>query len=353
MLSSGDDGAATAAQGLALAERDASFVRSFAYASGPAYGVLLDAAAPGWREALGPDSDLGALLARALGLDPSAAPAERQASRAARRYRGAEVRREESRREAARARQEAEDRGRFVDGPVLSLPLRSMSLEFDPNGLRPLGEIGTVYPRLRVADAWGVLDAKRGAVLARDFTKVYVAAPFDAKAAPLAGVGWTLDLEPDWSVVAGARDGDWTVDRIADSAAATRDSLDSGAFQDRFPKRSLELSTGIAMSYVEAGDPEGEVVILLHGITDTSRSFSLMTRYLTELRPDLHVFALDQRGHGDSSLPSPADCRGAPERCFRPADFAADVLAFMDQKGIRRAHLVVIPWEASSPRRSR
>jgi pimeloyl-ACP methyl ester carboxylesterase len=63
-------------------------------------------------------------------------------------------------------------------------------------------------------------------------------------------------------------------------------------------------------------------------------------RHLLALRPELHLFALDQRGHGESSMPDPETCRGAPERCFRPADFAADVLAFMDQRAIERAYLV-------------
>src|SRR5690606_33233318 len=40
----------------------------FGYASGPAYGRLLDGAAPGWREGLEPDSDLGALLGAAAGI---------------------------------------------------------------------------------------------------------------------------------------------------------------------------------------------------------------------------------------------------------------------------------------------
>ncbi len=94
------------------------------------------------------------------------------------------------------------------------------------------------------------------------------------------------------------------------------------------------------MKYVEAGDPSGEAVILLHGITDSSRSFYPMMEYLVALRPDLRLFALDQRGHGESSLPAAPECRSAPERCFRPVDFAADVLAFMDWKGIERAHVV-------------
>jgi pimeloyl-ACP methyl ester carboxylesterase len=56
--------------------------------------------------------------------------------------------------------------------------------------------------------------------------------------------------------------------------------------------------------------------------------------------PDLRLIALDQRGHGASSMPDPAACRAAPETCFGMADFAADLLAFMDAKRIASATLV-------------
>ena len=42
-----------------------SFVRSFAYATGPAYGLLLDQADPGWKEKLGSGRRLDELLAGA------------------------------------------------------------------------------------------------------------------------------------------------------------------------------------------------------------------------------------------------------------------------------------------------
>ena len=59
----------------------ASFVRSFAYASGPAYGALLDAAAPGWRHGLRAHTDLGVRLAKAYGVRADAnAAAERVAA---------------------------------------------------------------------------------------------------------------------------------------------------------------------------------------------------------------------------------------------------------------------------------
>jgi pimeloyl-ACP methyl ester carboxylesterase len=107
-----------------------------------------------------------------------------------------------------------------------------------------------------------------------------------------------------------------------------------------FDKKSVELSTGISMKYVDVGNPAGEAVLLLHGITDTSRSFYPTMEHLATLRPDLRLIAVDQRGHGATSLPDAARCRKAPEDCFQPADLAADVLAFMDALGIERAHLV-------------
>ncbi|MDC0667064.1 alpha/beta fold hydrolase [Nannocystis radixulma] len=103
---------------------------------------------------------------------------------------------------------------------------------------------------------------------------------------------------------------------------------------------TVELSTGIEMAYHELGDPDGDVVIFLHGYTDTSRSFMPTATALLDLDDDFHVFVLDQRGHGGSSMPPAADCAAAPEDCFAPADMAADVIAFMDAKGIDHAAIV-------------
>ncbi len=80
-------------------------------------------------------------------------------------------------------------------------------------------------------------------------------------------------------------------------------------------------------------------MILVHGLTDSSRSWSTTMDALHRADPKLHVLAIDQRGHGASSMPSAATCAAAPERCFRMADFAADLEAFMAAKGIGKATL--------------
>lgn len=105
-------------------------------------------------------------------------------------------------------------------------------------------------------------------------------------------------------------------------------------------KQTVELATGITMAYVEAGELDSEPVILLHGFTDTSRSFLATMDHLVERAPELRVLAVDQRGHGASSMPPAEACRTAPAECFRIPHFAADVIAFMDALGLERAHLV-------------
>jgi pimeloyl-ACP methyl ester carboxylesterase len=90
----------------------------------------------------------------------------------------------------------------------------------------------------------------------------------------------------------------------------------------------VTLETGVELAYWEQGSAHGIPVILLHGYTDSHHSFDLN---LPRLPRSLHVFALDQRGHGESSKPA---C------CYTQADFAADVPAFMDAVGLERASVV-------------
>ena len=92
--------------------------------------------------------------------------------------------------------------------------------------------------------------------------------------------------------------------------------------------RQIQLPGRVRLEFAEQGDRSGTPVIALHGVTDSWRSFEPV---LPHLPPDLHVMALTQRGHGDSDKPAGG---------YRPADFAADVAAFMDAMEIERAVLV-------------
>jgi non-heme chloroperoxidase len=86
--------------------------------------------------------------------------------------------------------------------------------------------------------------------------------------------------------------------------------------------KSVALSTGVRLPYVEQGDPTGVPVLLLHGLTDSWRSFEPVLPFLPE---SVHAFALTQRGHGDADRPAAG---------YHPHDFAADVAAFLDSQDV-------------------
>ncbi|MEG3092877.1 hypothetical protein [Sphingomonas sp. PB1R3] len=192
-LGAGKDAVTSTIGTLADYDRRDGYMRSFAYASGPAYGLLLDWLSPGWRNDLRPDSDLGALLHHAIG--DGALPAV-EAVRD--RYDFTGIRSEEAVKAQAHARQAAHWRAALIDGPVLRLPLIDMQIEFNPQNVFALPPSGTVYPTATIRDAWGTLTVEQGVLIAQDWKSASIAGPSSAHGKDYVGVGWTLKLSPDW-----------------------------------------------------------------------------------------------------------------------------------------------------------
>jgi pimeloyl-ACP methyl ester carboxylesterase len=92
-------------------------------------------------------------------------------------------------------------------------------------------------------------------------------------------------------------------------------------------KRIVQLPNGIAMAYVELGDPAGAPVLLLHGYTDSSRVWTILAPRLQGHR----LLIPDQRGHGASS---------APPCCYALSDFSEDARLFLDALGVDEAAVV-------------
>jgi non-heme chloroperoxidase len=92
--------------------------------------------------------------------------------------------------------------------------------------------------------------------------------------------------------------------------------------------RTIRLSSGVSLPYVEQGDRDGVPVVFLHGVTDSWRSFEGV---LPHLPASVHAFALTQRGHGDAAKPPTG---------YRTRDFAGDVAAFLDAVELEQAVLV-------------
>jgi len=199
---------------LRQARNNPTFARSFAYVSGPAYGALLDLSGRLWRTNVKPSTDLGVLLQQRYAITIHASEAAARA--ALRRYEGEEIVTVETQQDQRRQQQIAEARKKFLDGPVLILPLtQDVSYSYDPNNVIGVDASNTVYPTMRLVDAWGVLTVSNGAWLERDSTghmvRARVPAPVDLSARPLKGEGWSLELANGWEVIPGERPRDVTI----------------------------------------------------------------------------------------------------------------------------------------------
>lgn len=90
----------------------------------------------------------------------------------------------------------------------------------------------------------------------------------------------------------------------------------------------LVLPTGLRLRCVDTGPRDGIPVAMLHGITDSWRSFEPL---LPHLPRGWRTIALSQRGHGDSDR---------PREGYRSAEYAADLAQALDVLGVRSAFVV-------------
>ena len=94
------------------------------------------------------------------------------------------------------------------------------------------------------------------------------------------------------------------------------------------PFHEARLPSGVRLRYVDQGPVTGPAVLMLHGYTDSSFSFS---RVLPLMPPGTRVIVPDQRGHGQSDR---------PEQGYAMDDFAADALQLLDVLQVRSATVV-------------
>jgi hypothetical protein len=205
---SAEDAVTGALDRLTSGDTGDGFVRTFAYVSGAAYGVLLDASSPGWRQRIRSTDDYAALLASALAVHPAS-----DAAAASARYGGAELRAAEAQRERQRQERLAALRRQFVDGPVFVLRGGGNGMS-NSMGAVVIPDIGTVFfGSYRHNAEAGTLAAEKGVLLESNGGVRRVPAPVRRDDATLAGDGWTFTANPGWVIREGPRRGDYEVVR--------------------------------------------------------------------------------------------------------------------------------------------
>src|SRR5262249_22063315 len=187
---------------------DASIVGAFPYTSGRAYGVLLDDLLPGWRRQVRVTSDLGDMLTAA-----NKRPLTADLALAAARYDAATLRTAEEARDRERQVRVSELRRRFIDGPVLTMPVPGRGTS-DSTGAVGIPGAGTVYfHEFTLSAQWGRLNANGGVLRAADGSTLSVPVSGPLEGTNLRGDGWSVTLNAGWVVQPTARRGSFAIVR--------------------------------------------------------------------------------------------------------------------------------------------
>jgi len=200
-----------------LEDSDA-MARSFAYATGPALGLMLDRFTQGWRPRVA-HTPMDAMLIWGLKV-PTPNDLRRAAEERAVFYGYPAVVRAEHERDQRRRDLASELNVKFMQGPVLDFPSSpEMYRNFNPMALTPFPPHGTYYPTGTFTAPWGKLQVDSGgALLAPDNRSVRVPVPSnfhpsESAGAAIQGEGWALHLSNGWKIIPARNRGSFLVVR--------------------------------------------------------------------------------------------------------------------------------------------
>ena len=95
------------------------------------------------------------------------------------------------------------------------------------------------------------------------------------------------------------------------------------------PRERTVEARGLRFHYVEWGEPDAPVILMLHGLTSVCRIWDTVARAFQDR---YRIIALDQRGHGESEWPAGAD--------FATDDYVSDLAALVDGWGLERFDMI-------------
>ncbi|WP_377299398.1 alpha/beta fold hydrolase [Rhizobium sp. SGZ-381] len=100
------------------------------------------------------------------------------------------------------------------------------------------------------------------------------------------------------------------------------------------PDFSTFTHQNLQLAYFDAGNADGEPVLLIHGFASTANVNWVYPGWLKTLgEAGYRVIAIDNRGHGASDKPRDPEA-------YRPSVMAGDAIALLDHLGIDQAHFM-------------
>lgn len=145
------------------------YSNSFAYLTGPAYGLFLDELIPEWRISIRSGKTLPEVISTEVAIPDAIDNAETE--RISARYGLTEYLGKERSRLETRDKEDAELRARFSESTWLVIPNNNTQFGFDPNErLVAYDSIGVIYKTMQLKGDFGTIDVKNGIIRANNWS---------------------------------------------------------------------------------------------------------------------------------------------------------------------------------------
>ena len=149
------------------------FGNSFAYLTGPAYGLLLDELVPEWRISIRSGKTIPDVILTEVPLLDMVDTAEIE--RISTTYNVADYLAKERSRLEARDKEDAALRARFSESKWLIIPNNNTHFGFDPNErLVAYDSLGVIYKTMQLKGVFGTIDVKNGIIRANDWSRFII-----------------------------------------------------------------------------------------------------------------------------------------------------------------------------------
>ena len=180
--------------------KNPTFVRSFAYVTIPVYGYFMNLKNKSWNKGIIKSTNLTDLITKFFHIT---VPTDlKDTINNVKGYYGFnKISTFEINRDKERKQLMSDYEKKFEKDPVLVIQFENMSIQFDPRNIIPFKNLGTIYPNLRITDNWGILSAKNGALLGKNWHRVTVSKPSEITDTIIKGDGWKLVLNKNWELI--------------------------------------------------------------------------------------------------------------------------------------------------------
>lgn len=190
-------------ESLDVVYRFQSFSRSYGFALGGIYSFILYSNGFDLRTILKQDTtDFSSIVTSHFGLKVPAVYRDVAGSLALV-YDVESISREEEQRMTDIRERIRRQLSQFIEKPVLAIELNSPYFDFEPEDIRSLDTLGTIYNSIRVADNWGKLTVDKGGCLV-SYNLKHVRLPaknIKESKNHFYGDGWHIILNSNWKIV--------------------------------------------------------------------------------------------------------------------------------------------------------